>query len=73
MADSTTRGEAREAIRQALLQWAAEGVPDAVMPVYADVDGDGRPDFFGLTPLGQLETLSADQVRKTADEVWVRT
>lgn len=48
MAESTTRAEARKAIRLALLAWKADGVARPLIPVYADLDGDGIPDFYGL-------------------------
>lgn len=55
MTDGTSRSEAREAIRQALLTWKAEGHQDPTIPVYADVDGDGIPDVYGLDARGRLE------------------
>lgn len=48
MGERTTRAVAREAIRLALLAWKADGVAEPLIPVYADVDGDGIPDFYGL-------------------------
>ena len=46
MSDTTTREEAREAIRSALLGWKADGVARPLIPVYADRDGDGIPDVY---------------------------
>jgi len=57
MPETTTRAEAREAIRQALLDWRAAGEPDPVIPVYADENGDGVPDFYGLDAFGQLRLV----------------
>lgn len=54
MSDTTSRDEVRAAMRDALLYWRAEGVVDPVIPMYADVDGDGKPDFYGLDPFGQV-------------------
>lgn len=50
----TTRSEARDGIRSALLAWEADGVPNPCMPMYGDTDGDGLPDFYALDSFGQV-------------------
>lgn len=62
---TTTRTEARDAIRQALLDWKAAGEPNPVIPVYADEDGDGIPDFYGLDSFGNLTLVSGVVVEDT--------
>lgn len=54
MSAMTTRDEVRDHVRAALLDWRRRGVTDPVIPIYADVNGDGRPDFFGLDTFGRL-------------------
>ncbi len=65
---ATSRAEAREAILSALLQWRAEGVEDPTIPVYADVDGDGIPDVYGLDAFGRLELRPDVPVAATVAE-----
>lgn len=48
---------------QLLKTWADEGYPNAVIPAYADLDGDERIDYYGLTSFGKVEILSEDQVQ----------
>lgn len=62
MSDATTREEAREAIRSALLGWKADGVARPLIPVYADRDGDGIPDFYGLDDNDQVIEVSGATV-----------
>lgn len=62
MTDLTTREEAREGIRSALLAWRADGVANPLIPVYSDTDGDGIPDFYGLDDNGQLIQVSGATV-----------
>lgn len=72
--------ELTDGMQQSLKVWADDGWPNAVIPAYADLDKDGKADYFGLTALGQLELLSDDQVQ-AVDETqegyegpaWVRT
>lgn len=61
----TSRGEAREAIRSALLDWRDSGVVNPVMPVYSDLDGDGVPDYYGLDSFGQLTVVSGADMPTT--------
>lgn len=58
-----------EALTQSLQTWAEQDFPNAVIPMYHDVDGDDRPDYLGLNSFGQLEILSEDQV-EAKDEQW---
>ena len=58
----TTEDEARNAIQAALLHWRAEGQAKPVMPVYADLDGDGIADYWGLDDDGELIVVSGDQL-----------
>jgi hypothetical protein len=68
VAEVTERDEAREAIRSALLAWRADGVADPTMPVYADVDGDGVPDVYGLGPDDSLVLRPGVAVTETVAE-----
>lgn len=59
--------------------WAELGWPNAVIPIYHDVDEDGRPDYLGMNAFGQVEVLSEDQVEAKDETVvgydgpaWVR-
>lgn len=61
----TTRDEAREAIRTVLLAWRAGGVDNPIIPVYADEDGDGVADFYGLDDDGDLVLVSGATVEDT--------
>lgn len=71
--------EMSEALKQSLQVWAEQNYPNAVIPIYHDIDGDERPDYLGLDSFGNLEVLSEDQVEaKDETEVdydgpaWVR-
>lgn len=71
--------EMGEALAGSLKVWAEQGWPNAVIPIYHDIDGDDRPDYIGLNGFGQLEVLSEDQVEskdETAEgyegPAWVR-
>lgn len=47
----------REALLKSLQSWAEQGWPNAVIPIYHDIDGDDIPDYLGLTSFGHLEVL----------------
>lgn len=53
-----TRAEVREAIRQDLQTWVAEGIERPCIPVYADLDGDGVPDFYALDAFGRVVAVN---------------
>ena len=55
MTETTTRDDAREAIRDSLLEYRRAGVKDPMICVYTDSNNDGKPDIYGLTPRGKLE------------------
>lgn len=68
--EQTGREEAREAIRESLLQWRADGYDFPVVPVYGDLDGDGIPDYYGLDDDGELIAVSgADMEGRTNVEL----
>lgn len=52
-------------IRDTLLAWQTEGVAHPTIPVFADVDGDGTPDFYGLDAFGQLIVVPGVTVADT--------
>lgn len=59
MTEATTRDEAREAIRSALLDWARD-IAKPMIPAYRDEDGDGAPDFYVLDSFGRLTVIDAN-------------
>lgn len=71
--------EMNEALVQSLQTWVDLDYPNAVIPIYHDIDEDGLTDYVGLDSFGKLELLSATQV-KAVDETqsgyegpaWVR-
>lgn len=48
----------KEAVRQSLLAWKASGTTNPTIPMFEDVDGDGKMDFYGLDENDQLVTVS---------------
>ena len=46
--ETDAKREALEGIRGALLHWQATGIAKPAMEVYADLDGDGKLDYYGL-------------------------
>lgn len=71
--------EMAAAYADAFKAWADAGWPNAVIPIYHDIDEDGRADYLGVTAFGQVELLSEDQVQPRDETVpgdtgpaWVR-
>lgn len=58
----TTRAEFTEAIISDLKGWRDEGFNRPAIPVYADLDGDGVPDYYALDTFGRLIVVSADDI-----------
>lgn len=66
MEDSTQQdwltSDMEEALTQTLQTWVEQGYPNAVIPIYHDIDEDGETDYVGLNSFGKLVTLSSTQV-----------
>lgn len=56
------------AVLSALLAWKADGVERPMIPIDADVDGDGTCDAFGLDESGQLAFVSGVALAETVIE-----
>jgi len=62
MANMMMPEEAQRAIVEALKGWAASGVPRPAIPIYADMVGDPRPDYYALDTFGRLVIVDAADV-----------
>lgn len=56
------------AVVSALLGWKAEGVENPMIPIDADVDGDGTADAYGLDAFGRLAYVSGAALDDTTIE-----
>ncbi len=68
MSQITTSVEDLVAIKNILLQYKAEGVENPLLPLNADVDGDGIADAYALDAFGKVILVSGVPL---ADTVFV--
>ena len=54
--------EDREEITAALKGWVSDGVARPAIPIYADMVGDPRPDYYALDTFGRLVVVDAADV-----------
>lgn len=60
-------------LRDALRKWRDGGVVNPTIPMYADADGDGVPDFYGLDENDELVVVPGtlqESVSESTGEVY---
>ena len=65
MADVTMTREDRDAIKQVLLMYRAEGNPNPLLPADVDLDGDGIVDSFGLDENDEVVVVRGRKLDET--------